>query len=164
MTLRIPLSSSAIRTTPPSISHLMQTALENPGLVSLAAGFVDQRSLPVAIVGQAVSEILGDPIAGRRALQYGTTIGDLSLRARLVEDLERGEGRPKGFYEEVIGRTVVTTGSAQLIYLICEAAAGSPASLSWWNRRRTSVFLGPVETLRRAGDPDPDRRGWALSR
>src|SRR6185437_13423755 len=89
MTLRIPLSTSARRTPPPSISHLMQTALENPEIVSLAAGFVDQQSLPVEIAGQAVSELLADPIAGRRALQYGTTIGDHALRARLVAGLER---------------------------------------------------------------------------
>ncbi|MHB1561528.1 MAG: hypothetical protein ACYC61_29110 [Isosphaeraceae bacterium] len=41
MTTRIPLSTSARRTRPPSISRLMQTALENPEIVSLAAGFVD---------------------------------------------------------------------------------------------------------------------------
>ena len=145
MTLRIPLSSSAIRTSPPSISHLMQTALENPGLVSLAAGFVDQRSLPVEFVGRSVSEILGDPIAGRRALQYGTTIGDLSLRSRLIEDLERGEGLPKGAYQEVIPRTVVTTGSAQLIYLICEALL-DPGDIVLVESPTYFVFLGPVET------------------
>ncbi len=67
----------------------MQTALENPGIVSLAAGFVDQRSLPVEIVAQAASDLLGDPMEGRRSLQYGTTIGDLRLRSRLIEYLER---------------------------------------------------------------------------
>jgi 2-aminoadipate transaminase len=145
MTLRIPLSSSAIRTSPPSISHLMQTALENPGLVSLAAGFVDQRSLPVEIVGQSVSEVLADPIGGRRSLQYGTTIGDLSLRSRLIEDLERGEGVPKGSYQEVIPRTVVTTGSAQLIYLVCEALL-EPGDIVLVESPTYFVFLGPVET------------------
>ncbi len=124
----------------------MQTALENPGLVSLAAGFVDQRSLPVEIVGQSVSELLADPIGGRRALQYGTTIGDLSLRSRLIEDLERGEGRPKGSYQEVISRTVVTTGSAQLIYLICEALL-DPGDIVLVESPTYFVFLGPVETL-----------------
>ena len=96
MTLRNSLSSSADRTHPPSISHLMQTALENPEIVSLAAGFVDQRSLPVEIAARAAADLLGDPGAGRRSLQYGTTIGDQSLRARLIEGLERGEGRPAG--------------------------------------------------------------------
>ena len=77
MTLPIRLSAAAQRTHPSSISHLMQTALENPGIVSLAAGFVDQQSLPVEIAAQAADAVLGDSVEGRRALQYGTTIGDL---------------------------------------------------------------------------------------
>src|SRR5439155_24559214 len=145
MTLRIPLSSSALRTNTPSISHLMQTALENPGIVSLAAGFVDQRSLPVEIAAQAASDLLGDPIAGRRSPQYGTTIGDLSLRTRLIEDLGRGEGRPDGFYKEAIARTVVTTASAQLIYLDCEALL-DPGYIVLVESPTYFVFLGPVQT------------------
>jgi 2-aminoadipate transaminase len=123
----------------------MQTALENPEIVSLAAGFVDQRSLPVEIAAQVASELLGDPIAGRRSLQYGTTIGDLSLRARLIGDLERGEGHPHGFYQEAISRTVITTGSAQLIYLVCEALL-DPGDIVLVESPTYFVFLGPVET------------------
>src|SRR4051794_35553687 len=104
MTLRVPLSTSARRTPPPSISHLMQTALENPEIVSLAAGFVDQRSLPVEITAEAVSALMDDPTAGRRALQYGTTIGDHTLRAQLVGELEREGDTPEGFYKEAIPR------------------------------------------------------------
>jgi 2-aminoadipate transaminase len=145
MTLRIPLSSSAQRTHPPSISHLMQTALENPEIVSLAAGFVDQRSLPVEIAARVAADLLGDPGAGRRSLQYGTTIGDQSLRARLIEDLERGEGRPAGSYKEAIPRTIITTGSAQLIYLVCEALL-DPGDIVLVESPTYFVFLGPVET------------------
>jgi 2-aminoadipate transaminase len=123
----------------------MQTALENPEIVSLAAGFVDQQSLPVEIAGRAVAELLGDPIAGRRALQYGTTIGDHSLRARLVGELEREDRCPEGSYKEVIPRTVVTTGSAQLIYLICEALL-DPGDIVLVESPTYFVFLGPVET------------------
>src|ERR1700722_10343177 len=57
MTLPIALSAAARRTHPSSITHLMQTALENPGIVSLAAGFVDQQSLPVELVGHAVADL-----------------------------------------------------------------------------------------------------------
>jgi 2-aminoadipate transaminase len=145
MTLPISLSAGAKRTNPSSISHLMQTALENPEMVSLAAGFVDQRSLPVGIVAQAASDLLGDPMEGRRALQYGTTIGDLRLRTRLTEYLERSESRPKGSYKEAISRTVVTTGSAQLIYLVCEALL-DPGDIVLVESPTYFVFLGPVET------------------
>jgi len=145
MALPIPLSAVAKRTNPSSISHLMQTALENPGIVSLAAGFVDQQSLPVEIVAQAASDLFGDPMEGRRALQYGTTIGDLRLRARLIEYQERSDGRPKGSYKEALPRTIVTTGSAQLIYLVCEALL-DPGDIVLVESPTYFVFLGPVET------------------
>ncbi len=145
MTLRIPLSAAANRTKPSSISHLMQTALENPGLVSLAAGFVDQRSLPVEAMARTAADLLGDPVEGRRALQYGTTIGDRRLRARLIEHLERSEGHPHGFFEEAISRTVVTNGSAQLIYLVCEALL-DPGDIVLVESPTYFVFLGPIQT------------------
>jgi len=145
MALRIPFSAAARRTISPSISQLMQTALENPGIVSLAAGFVDQQSLPVEMVARAAAGLLGDPVEGCRSLQYGTTTGDLRLRARLVELLERSEGRPEGFYKEAIPRTIVTTGSAQLIYLICEVLL-DPGDIVLVESPTYFVFLGPVAT------------------
>ena len=145
MALPIPLSAAAKRTNPSSISHLMQTALENPGIVSLAAGFVDQQSLPVDVVAQVASDLLGDPTEGRRSLQYGTTIGDLRLRSRLIEHLERSEGRSPGSFKEAISRTVVTTGSAQLIYLVCEALL-DPGDIVLVESPTYFVFLGPIET------------------
>ncbi len=123
----------------------MQTALENPGIVSLAAGFVDQQSLPVEMVARAAAGLLGDPVEGRRSLQYGTTTGDLRLRARLVEYLERSDGRPEGSYKEAIPRTIVTTGSAQLIYLICEVLL-DPGDIVLVESPTYFVFLGPVAT------------------
>jgi 2-aminoadipate transaminase len=145
MTSRIELSASAQRTCPPSISQLMQTALENPSIVSLAAGFVDQQSLPVEIVAQAAALTLGDPDEGRRSLQYGTTIGDYRLRSSLIEQLELGEGRSRGTYREAVSRTIVTTGSAQLIYLICEALL-DPGDIVLVESPTYFVFLGPVAT------------------
>jgi 2-aminoadipate transaminase len=145
MTLPIRLSAAAKRTNPSSISHLMQTALENPGIVSLAAGFVDQQSLPVEITARVAADLLGDPVEGRRSLQYGTTIGDSRLRARLIEWLERSECRQEGSYKEALRRTVVTTGSAQLIYLVCEALL-DPGDIVLVESPTYFVFLGPVET------------------
>ncbi len=145
MTLSNSLSAAARRTNPSSISHLMQTALENPGIVSLAAGFVDQQSLPVEMVGQAAASLLGNPAEGRRSLQYGTTIGDLRLRTRLIEFLEKNECQTRGSYNEAIARTVVTTGSAQIIYLVCEALL-DPGDIVLVESPTYFVFLGPVDT------------------
>ncbi len=62
------LSAASLRTTPPVISTLMQEALADPALISLAAGFVDQESLPNETTAASVAAILADPIEGKRAL------------------------------------------------------------------------------------------------
>jgi 2-aminoadipate transaminase len=123
----------------------MQTALENPDIVSLAAGFVDQQSLPVDVVARATSRLIGDVEEARRSLQYGTSIGHARLRARLIERLERTDGVAAGTYQEAVSRTVVTTGSAQLIYLVCEALL-DPGDIVLVESPTYFVFLGPVET------------------
>lgn len=145
MAPRIFLSKAAHRTSAPSISNLMQTALENPGIISLAAGFVDQQSLPLEVSSRSISAMFADEGEGRRSLQYGTTIGHSRLRARLIERLERTEGVPGGTNQDAIARTVVTTGSAQLIYLVCEALL-DPGDIVLVESPTYFVFLGPVET------------------
>jgi 2-aminoadipate transaminase len=123
----------------------MQTALENPEIVSLAAGFVDQQSLPVEVSARSVSAVFADRELGRRSLQYGTTIGHARLRTSLIERLERTEDVPAGTFRDAIARTVVTTGSAQLIYLVCEALL-DPGDIVLVESPTYFVFLGPVET------------------
>ena len=123
----------------------MRMALENPGIVSLAAGFVDQRTLPAEVTARAAANLLADRDEGRRSLQYGTTIGHPRLRALLVDRLERSEQVPAGTFEDAIARTVVTTGSAQLIYLVCEALL-DPGDIVLVESPTYFVFLGPVET------------------
>jgi 2-aminoadipate transaminase len=61
MTSPLTLSAASQRTSPPVITTLMQAALADPALISLAAGFVDQASLPTEATTQAVTEILADP-------------------------------------------------------------------------------------------------------
>ncbi len=145
MTVPIALSAAARRTHPSSITQLMQAALLNPGVVSLAAGFVDQQSLPVEMAGRSVAEVLSDPVGGRRALQYGTTGGDLGLRARVLEYLEGKDFQSPGHYRDALPRTIVTTGSAQLIYLVCEALL-DPGDIVLVESPTYFVFLGPIET------------------
>jgi len=145
MTSRIPLSEASSRTEPPVISEFMQTALANPGLISLAAGFVDQASLPSEAVARIAAEILGDPAEGRRALQYGTTIGDTALRRLLAGLLERNERVAAGTFEAIVPRMVVTTGSAQLLYLVAEALL-DPGDIVLVEAPTYFVFLGVLET------------------
>src|SRR5438132_941617 len=51
------LSSRSSRTTDSPISYYIQKALDTPGLISLAAGLVDEPSLPAAEVAAAVADI-----------------------------------------------------------------------------------------------------------
>ncbi len=145
MITQSPLSAAASRTDPPVISEFMQTALANPGLVSLAAGFVDQLSLPHQETARVAAEILNDPVEGRRALQYGTTIGDNGLRRELVTLLERNERVEPGSFAGLLPRVVVTTGSAQLLYLVAEALL-DPGDIVLVEAPTYFVFLGVLET------------------
>ena len=70
------LSELGRRTSAPPISWLMRIKLERPKLVSLAAGFTDNESLPLAGSRRLMNELLRDRALGQAALQYGSTAGD----------------------------------------------------------------------------------------
>jgi len=145
MNPRISLSAATTRTTTPAISTLMQMALADPSLISLAAGFVDRPTLPVEPTAVEVAGLAADPTEARRALQYGTTLGDHGLRARLVKMLEADEHAEAGAYDHLVPRTVVTTGSQQLLYLVAEALV-DPGDIVLVESPTYFVFLGLLET------------------
>jgi 2-aminoadipate transaminase len=104
----------------PPISDLMARALANPELISLAAGFVDQQTLPVEPTRQAVDALLRDRPSALDALQYGTTPGDPVLRTWLLEELvQRDLQGDRGSLE--LDQVVITAGSNQLLHLLCVA-------------------------------------------
>ncbi len=113
-------SKQAKRTSPPEISWLMSQALEVPGLISLAAGFVDQASLPHSYVSEQIRVLLESPTTGRAALQYGTTQGDFELRSRLLERL-RTENVFHAKASIDASHFIVGSGSQQILYLVAEA-------------------------------------------
>jgi len=117
----------ARRTPEPPISWLMQAALARPRLISLAAGFTDNPSLPVAETRGLLNQILRSPKSGQPALQYGSTAGDPALRrltAAHLQKLDRGgmpwrrAVSPKIYEGE---RSLITSGSQQLLYMTAEA-------------------------------------------
>jgi 2-aminoadipate transaminase len=102
----------------PIASLLMAKALAQPELVSLAAGFVDQESLPVEPTRKALETILSQPHLGRLALQYGTTIGYPPLRKLILSRLLHADGlqgQPKNLTPD---QMVITAGSNQLLFLL----------------------------------------------
>lgn len=145
MSLPTPLSAASRRTDRSPISELMQRALAAPDLISLAAGFVDHATLPVEPTARAAAAMLADDIDGRRSLQYGTTRGDLKLRQQLIAHIEADEKVAPGTFADAQHRLVVTTGSQQLLELVCEALL-DPGDIVLVESPTYFVFLPLVKT------------------
>ena len=96
------------------ISFLMREALARPELISLAAGFVDQTSLPLAETLRAAEELLASSARGRAALQYSSTMGDGAVREILLNRLLEADGLPSG--SRSIEQVIMTAGSNELLY------------------------------------------------
>jgi 2-aminoadipate transaminase len=113
-------SSKSDRTTDSPISYFIQKALENPALISFAAGLVDESSLPVEDVGAATAKIFDDPRAARAALQYGSTQGLPELREQVLQLVCGADGVKPSEVNLTAADVCITTGSQQLLYLIGE--------------------------------------------
>ena len=125
------------RTPEPPISWLMQAALARARLISLAAGFTDNPSLPVAETRAALNQILRSPETSRPALQYGSTAGDPVLRRLTAEHLRKLDAQSSSFSAPGLKsrtrtkdedekkyspeRLLITSGSQQLLYMTAEA-------------------------------------------
>jgi 2-aminoadipate transaminase len=132
------------------IGELMSKALAQPELISLAAGFVDQASLPAEATQSAALALFRDPQAARAALQYGTTAGDAVLRgqlAALVQEMDRddphGPGQPAPIDPEQV---VLAAGSNQILHLTAEALL-DPGDVVLCDAPSYFVFLGVVRGL-----------------
>jgi 2-aminoadipate transaminase len=119
---RSALSQLARRTPEPAISWLMKLTLDRPELISLAAGFTDNESLPVDETRELLDEILRTPRIGKSALQYGSTNGDPRLRELTATQLARSDvvGQPSS-PADLAQRMLITSGSQQLLYIVTEA-------------------------------------------
>lgn len=103
-----------------AISFLMQQGVENPGVISLAAGLVDYASLPVNETLSALQRLLSDEPAARLALQYGTTPGAEPIRQTMLEHFCRLEQKRPADLGVDASQVVLTTGSQQLLSIVCE--------------------------------------------
>jgi 2-aminoadipate transaminase len=115
------LSKMGQRTTEPPISWLMHAALSRPKLISLAAGFTDNASLPVAEARAALNQVLRSPKTGQPALQYGITAGDTTLRQLTARHLQKLDGVTAHDKNHSFERLLITGGSQQLLYMTTEA-------------------------------------------
>jgi 2-aminoadipate transaminase len=117
--MKTALSALGRRTAPPSISWLMKTALARPKLISLAAGFTDNATLPVEISRKLLNDILRSPKTGQPALQYGTTAGESDLRQLTATHLQKLDGGHDRAHSPE--RVIITGGSQQFLYMTLEA-------------------------------------------
>lgn len=140
------LSALGRRARPPAITDLMRAALETPGLLSLAAGFTDNATLPVDALVDAWTGL--DQIASSRAdgpehLQYGTNAGRPALRAALAARVLHQDGATNASPEQVAelaSRTFITNGSQQALYLAVQTLC-EPGDIVLVDRPSYFVFL-----------------------
>lgn len=122
----------------------MRLALARPELISLAAGFVDQESLPVEETRQAIEAVLADGGRGRAALQYGTNAGYLPLREAVLRRFLAADG-PQASPPSV-EHVILTPGSNQLLHLVGEILL-DPGDIVLCAAPTYFVFLGLLDCL-----------------
>jgi 2-aminoadipate transaminase len=105
----------------------MEQGISNPDIISLAAGLVDQESLPRDEIAQAIELIWKDPGRAREALQYGTTPGSHALRERIADRIRTMDRKAladspilRERHPATAGRMILGTGSQQLLYILAE--------------------------------------------
>ena len=125
------------------ISDLMSRALANPHLISLAAGFVDQQTLPVEATAQALQAICAHDSAAQAALQYGTTAGHPACRQALPEQIRDRDACGRQVQLEQV---IVTAGSNQLLHLVAESLL-DPGDMVVCSAPTYLVFLGSIGNL-----------------
>ncbi len=130
----------------PIASVLMAKTLAHPELISLAAGFVDQETLPVGPVTEALGSLMPSADLARAALQYGTTIGLPALREAILARLLQSDGATAAELNLSLGQVVVTAGSNQLLHLLVDTLA-DPDDLVLCGAPSYFVFLGTLANL-----------------
>lgn len=126
------------------ISQLMSRALANPGLISLAAGFVDQETLPNKATHRAMEAMFADADEARAALQYGTTPGYPPLRQALLNHIIEQDKLPDDAIS--LDQIVVTAGSNQLLHLVGECLV-DPGDIVLCASPTYLVFLGTLGNI-----------------
>lgn len=146
MLLPVHLSTRAQQTADQPISYFMQQAVENPRLISLAAGLVDAESLPAAEVQSALDEVLWQPESARAALQYGTTQGYAPLREKLLTRTLALDSLSPARLGMNADDVVITTGSQQLLYLTGELLL-DPGDIVIAEAPSYFVYQGTLDSL-----------------
>lgn len=137
------LSALGQRARLPAVARLMKSALENPNLLSLAAGFTDNSTLPLAefvAAAQSLAARAGEP----EYLQYGTAQGRPELRRMLATRLKYWE--PTLVDNSIESRFMITNGSQQALYIAVQSLC-NPGDIVLVDRPSYFAFLDVVSGL-----------------
>ncbi len=138
---------------------LMAKALAQPELVSLAAAFIDDETLPVEPTRKALESIWSNPQRAKEALQYGTTIGYPPLRKLLLERMLRADGQTAEQTGLSPERVIVTAGSNAALHLLSDTII-NPGDIVLCGAPSYFVFMGTLANLgARAVGVDMDEYG-----
>ncbi|MEO1999795.1 MAG: PLP-dependent aminotransferase family protein, partial [Planctomycetaceae bacterium] len=129
-----------------AVSFLMQQAVENPDCLSLAAGLVDSKTLPVEASLAAFDKLFSQRELAQPALQYGSTAGARVLREHILDLIGELEHRPREQLGISADQVVLTTGSQQLLSLVGEVLM-DPGDICLVAAPTYYVFLGLLDGL-----------------
>jgi 2-aminoadipate transaminase len=124
------------------IGNLMAQALQFPDLISLAAGFVDNATLPCEAAERCLQRLCADHSKLRRALQYDATAGNLELRKCIAEWSHRAQPE----FAPEPERIILTSGSNQFLHLLAEAII-NPGDIVLVAAPTYFVFLGTLKGI-----------------
>lgn len=120
----------------------MAQALRFPHLISLAAGFVDNATLPCEAASRTMTALANDEVRLRKSLQYGTTAGLEELRNAIIE--WSYAQWPK--QNVTADRLLLASGSNQLLHLLAETIL-DPGDIVIAAAPTYFVFLGTLRSM-----------------
>ncbi|HNQ89938.1 MAG TPA: PLP-dependent aminotransferase family protein [Verrucomicrobiota bacterium] len=124
----------------------MDLALVRPDIISLAAGFTDNPTLPVEEARTLFRDLLEDRVSAEAALQYGNTPGlrELCQRsAARLERLDQPSPGPARVYSP--DSFIITHGSQQLLYMVTEVLC-DPGDVVLLEDPTYFVYLGIAQS------------------
>ncbi len=136
-----PYSERALRTQDPAISYMLKMVYDDPEIISLAAGLVDEPSLPHGPVKELFTSLFTNPTATRAALQYGPTAGHGELRTLVARRLVEQNGLPGPVDPDDV---VITNGSQQLLHLVTDVLV-DPGDIVLVEDPTYFVYMGALE-------------------
>ncbi len=143
------LSQRALQAAGQPIGPLMSMALANPDIISLAAGFVDNQSLPTSITRQAAEKVLTAGDQSKAALQYGSNHGDEQLRQLILQytiDMNRHAAGDMQPYNVDLDQIFITPGSNQFLFLLADTIL-DPGDIILCASPSYFVFIGAVKNI-----------------